>query len=160
MSRIRFALLLSLIFLSACGGGNSGGTTAAGRADVIDGTWRAVFSGPAPTYNFNASLAQSSGTTVHVTSLAFDGPVFCFTGFRGESATFTSSGVVNGNITGQLTLFVTTLFPGPDQNVLTLQGNVTGRQIVGTWKVTGSVPGVPVGSCPLSSGTFTMTKTG
>jgi len=159
MSRIRFALLLSLVFLSACGG-NSGGMTAAGRADVIDGNWRAVFSGPAPTYNFNASLAQSSGTTVDVTNLAFDGPVFCFTGFRGEFATFTSSGLVNGDITGQLTLSVTTLFPGQNQNVLTLQGNVTGRQIVGTWMVTGSVPGVPVGSCPLTSGTFTMTKTG
>jgi hypothetical protein len=160
MSRITFALLLSLVLLNACGGGNSGGMMAAGRADVIDGTWSAAFSGPAPTYNFNATLAQSSGTNVDVTSLAFAGPVFCFTGFRGESATFTSSGLVNGNITGQFTLSVTTLFPGPDQNVLTLQGNVTGRQIVGTWMVTGNVPGVPPGSCPLNSGTFTMTKTG
>ena len=160
MSRITVALLLSWAFLSGCGGRNSNGVTAAGRADVIDGTWSAVFSGPAPTYNFNASLAQASGTTVDVTSLAFAGPVFCFSGFRGESATFISSGLVNGNITGQFTLSVTTLFPGPDQNVLTLQGNVTGRQIVGTWMVTGNVPGVPPSSCPLNSGTFTMTKTG
>jgi hypothetical protein len=84
----------------------------------------------------------------------FTTPTPCFDAFHGQSATFTSSGIVNGNITGAFTLGIGTLIPAQPQNELNLQGNVNGKTIAGNWTLTGgATPG-----CNNDSGAFTMTR--
>jgi hypothetical protein len=149
MRQMAIVLLLSLVFLNGCGGSNSGPA----KSDTMTGSWTATLAGT-PVVRFNTTLMQNSPTDVTVTDFGFQGPVSCFTAFAGRSATFNSTGIVNGNITGSFTFTVTTLFPGPAQNVLVLQGSVNGPRIDGTWNRTGGATIL----CDSASGTFTMTK--
>jgi hypothetical protein len=147
MKRPGIAMLFAVgLLLVSCGGGNS---------DTIDGNWTAALSG-AQTLNFHTTLnTQTGAADLMVTNLEFNPATTCFpTPGSGGSATFTSTGVVNGNITGAFSMSIGTLFPGPTQNLLVLQGNVNGRTISGTWTLTGGV----VTTCTVGSGNFTMTK--
>jgi hypothetical protein len=146
MLRIGIVALLALGFmLSGCGSNSP---------QTLNGNWAAALSGT-QSFSFSATLEQGSGTDVTVTNLALTSPMPCFnSSFAPESAAYTSSGVVNGNITGPFNLTITTLFPAQNQNMLVLQGNVNGQTITGTWNLTG---GVSTG-CSTGSGNFTMTK--
>jgi hypothetical protein len=146
MLRIGIAALLALGFmLGGCGSSSP---------QTINGSWTATLTGT-QSFGFKATLEQGSGSAVTVTSIALTTAMPCFTtSFAPESATYTSSGLVNGNLTGPFSLSITTLFPEQNQNVLTLQGNVNGRTITGAWTLTG---GVSTGCSP-GSGNFTMTK--
>jgi hypothetical protein len=133
--------------LSGCGCGS-------GSPQTLNGSWAAALSGT-QSFSFSATLEQGSGTDVTVTNLALTSAMPCFnSSFAPESAAYTSSGVVNGNITGPFNLTITTLFPAQNQNVLVLQGNVNGQTITGTWNLTGGVSS----GCAPGSGNFTMTK--
>lgn len=146
MLRIGTIVLLVLgVMLAGCGSNSP---------QTINGNWTATLTG-AQSFTFSAMLQQGSGSTVTVTNLSLTSAMPCFnSSFAPESATYTSNGVVNGNITGPFSLMITTLFPAQNQNVLTLQGNVNGGTITGTWTLSG---GVSTG-CAAGSGNFTMTK--
>ena len=145
MRLIRITALLALwLMLVSCGGGNS---------DTINGNWTATLSG-AQVLKFTVTLNQTSPPDVDMTNFNFTTPTPCFDAFHGQSATFTSSGIVNGNITGAFTLGIGTLFPAQPQNELNLQGNVSGKTIAGNWTLSG---GASTG-CNSDSGSFTMTK--
>lgn len=142
-SRIAAFILLGLALVS-CGGGSS---------DTINGNWTATLSG-AQVLKFTVTLNQTAPPAVDMTNFKFTTPTPCFDAFHGQSSTFVSSGVVNGNITGAFTLGIGTLFPAQPQNELNLQGNVNGKTITGNWTLTG---GASTG-CNSDSGSFTMTK--
>jgi len=145
MRLIRITALLALwLMLVYCCGGNS---------DTINGNWTATLSG-AQVLKFTVTLNQTSPPDVDMTNFNFTTPTPCFDAFHGQSATFTSSGIVNGNITGAFTLGIGTLFPAQPQNELNLQGNVSGKTIAGNWTLSG---GASTG-CNSDSGSFTMTK--
>lgn len=139
LARIAALILLGLALVS-CGGGNS---------DTINGNWTARLSG-AQVLKFSVTLNQTAPPNVDMTNFNFTTPTPCFDASHTQSSTFVSSGVVNGNITGAFTLGIGTVFPGPVQNELNLQGNVVGKTITGNWTLTGG--------CNTDSGTFTMTK--
>jgi hypothetical protein len=61
-------------------------------------------------------------------------------------------GNFNGNVTGTFEMTITTMFPGTN-NVLTLQGTVTGNTISGNWTLTG-------GTGCTGNGTFTIQPKG
>jgi hypothetical protein len=138
------ALLALWLMLVSCGGGNS---------DTINGNWTATLSG-GQVLKFTVALNQTSPPDVDMTNFNFTTPTPCFDAFHGQSATFTSSGIVNGNITGAFTLGIGTLFPEQPQNELNLQGNVSGKTITGNWTLSG---GASTG-CNSDSGSFKMTK--
>ena len=143
LNRITVLSVLCLM-LVACGGGKS---------DTINGNWTATLSG-AQVLKFTVTLNQTAPPDVDMTNFNFTTPTPCFDAFHGQSATFTSSGIVNGNITGPFTLGIGTLIPAQPQNELNLQGNVNGKTITGNWTLTGgATPG-----CNSDSGAFTMTK--
>lgn len=147
MKRPAVAALFAIgVLLVSCGQGNS---------DTIDGNWAASLTGT-ETFSFHTTLNSQPGTAdLMVPNLDFNPATTCFPqGTSAGSATFASTGVVNGNITGAFTMSIGTLFPGPTQNLMVLQGNVNGRTISGTWTLTGGV----VTPCTVGSGNFTMTK--
>ncbi|HKV93710.1 MAG TPA: hypothetical protein VJW20_14275 [Candidatus Angelobacter sp.] len=148
MTRIGIAVLLALGFmLVGCGSSNS--------PQTINGNWTATLTGT-QSFTFIATLEQGSNPTVTVTNLSLTSAMPCFnSSFAPESATYTSNGIVNGNITGPFSLTITTLFPAQPQNVLTLQGNVNGATIMGTWTMSG---GASTGCAAAGSGNFTMNR--
>jgi hypothetical protein len=132
--------------LGGCGSNNP---------QTINGTWTASLTGT-QSFGFTATLAQGSGSDITVTNLTLTTAMPCFSAsFAPQSATYTSTGVMNGKITGPFSLTITTLFPAQSQNVLMLQGNVNGGTITGTWALTG---GVTTGCAASGSGNFTMTR--
>lgn len=146
MPRIGIIVLLALgVTLGGCGSNSP---------QTINGNWTAVLTG-AQSFSFGAMLEQGNGSDVSVSNLALLTATPCFnSSFAPQSATYTSTGVVNGNISGPFTLRITTLFPEQTQNVLIMQGNVSGRTITGTWTLTGGGSS----GCGVGSGNFTMTK--
>ncbi|HKD82070.1 MAG TPA: hypothetical protein VKH81_20425 [Candidatus Angelobacter sp.] len=146
MLRTGIIVLLALGF-TLCGCGSNSPQT-------INGNWTAVLTG-AQSFSFSATLEQGNASDVSVSNLALLTAMPCFnSSFAPQSATYTSTGVVNGKLTGPFNLTITTLFPGQTQNLLTMQGSVSGRTITGTWTLTG---GVSAG-CGVGSGNFTMSK--
>lgn len=147
MLRIGIIVLLTLgVMLGGCGSNSP---------QTINGNWASTLTGT-QSFTFSAMLEQGSGSAITVTSLTLTSAMPCFnSSFAPESAAYTSTGVVNGNLTGPFSLTITTLFPGQNQNVLVLQGNVNGRTITGTWTLGG---GVTTGCAAAGSGNFTMTK--
>jgi len=139
LSRIRFALLLSLVFLSACGGGKPG---------TINGNWAATLTGAEAVSNvpvnfgFTVTLNQTSPQNVDATNFAIPSNS-CFIG-NTLSSTFSG---------GIFTLHVATA-PGPFQNVLDLKGTLDGSTMTGTWTSQG---GASEDQCT-ASGTYKMTK--
>ncbi|MBZ5682996.1 MAG: hypothetical protein LAO24_23140 [Acidobacteriia bacterium] len=146
MKPIRILIALSLgLMLSGCGSGS--------HTRLIDGMWNAQVSNPDGTsaFSFQAVLTEASGTQVNVTGLVFMVPASCFPSETSQNASFTRTGEVHGEVTGTFGMTVTTTFP-TENNVLTLQGNVSGTVISGTWSLTG-------GTVPCNgSGNFQMTE--
>jgi hypothetical protein len=143
-------IVISLLGLAmaACGSSSSPGN--------INGTWSATLvssSNQSTAYTFSTTFTQSGGGVLTFTNFAFTSSGPCFTGdATSQTGSFALSGNSNGNVTGTLGMTITTEFPGgATQNVLNLQGNVSGNTITGTWTLTG------VSGCS-GNGTFTINR--
>jgi hypothetical protein len=143
-------IVISLLGLAmaACGNGYSSGN--------INGTWSATLassSDQSTAYAFSTTFTQSGGGVLTFTNFTFTSSGPCFTGdATSETGGFTLSGNSNGEVTGTLRMSITTEFPGgATQNVLNLQGNVSGNTITGTWTLTG------VSGCS-GNGTFKINR--
>lgn len=137
------AILLILAFLLAgCGSSSTNGN--------INGNWTATLTNPngQTEFAFTTSFTQGSGSSLNVVNFTFTTSGSCFTTPTTETGSFALSGDFNGNVTGQFGLTITTTSLSPN-NVLTLQGAVTGGTITGTWTLTGAT------GCT-GNGTFTM----
>ena len=142
--RSTFVALLAF-FLVSCG------SSPAPRK--IDGFWTAALQYPdsTPAYTFMATLTQSTGSTVSVSSFGFTSAAPCFTTPLGQTATFTATGHSGGYETGPFGMNVSTSFGTQVENVLTLSGTRSSDgKISGTW----TLPGLS--GCS-GSGTYTMT---
>ncbi|MBZ5688884.1 MAG: hypothetical protein LAP86_28070 [Acidobacteriia bacterium] len=143
-ARLTFLVLLAF-FLVSCGSGSP--------AKKIDGFWTASLQNPdgSVAYTFMATLTQSTGSTVNVSSFGFSGPAPCFTAPLGQTATFTASGHSGGYEIGSFGMSIATALMTMQENVLTLNGirNSDGR-ISGTWTLTG------LSGCS-GGGAYTMT---
>ena len=138
------ALLLSLfVTLAACGGGSHPGN--------INGNWTATLTNPNgdTAFAFTTNFVQGSGSNLNIVRFQFTTSGSCFSGPTSETGSFSLGGDFNGNVTGQFGMTISTMFPS-NNNVLTLQGAVSGNTITGTWTLTG-VPGCT------GNGTFSMT---
>jgi hypothetical protein len=146
MKRIRVLVTLVLgLLLAGCSEG--------AHLQNIDGVWNAQLSNADGTSAFALQLVltQAGGTQVNVTGLVFTVPASCFSTETSQNATFTRTGDVNGRLMGDFEMTVATMFP-EENNVLTLQGNVNGTMITGTWSLTG-------GTAPCNgSGDFQMSE--
>ena len=129
-------VLLALgLTMSACGSGNN--SPGSGN---INGTWTATLTdtGGSPVYTFSTSFTQGSGSTLNITNFTFTSTGPCFASYQtSETGSFGLMGNFNGNVTGTFEMIITTMFPGATNNVLTLQGTVTGGTISGNWTLTG-----------------------
>lgn len=126
------SLALLAFFLVSCGSSSP--------AKKIDGVWNASLQNPdgSAAYTFMATLTQSTGSTVNVSSFGFTSPAPCFAAPLGQSATFTASGHSGGYETGPFGMSIGTGLMTMQENVLTLNGarNSDGK-ISGTWTLTG-----------------------
>ena len=144
---IAMLVIFSLV-LAGCGRGSS---SASGN---INGNWSASLMDTNGTvvYQFAATFTESMNGGLTITNFNFRTPGPCFASYSSpeytENGSFTLSGNFNGKVTGTLQFTVTTMFPATN-NVLTLQGNVNGNTISGTWMASG-------GSGCSGSGTFTL----
>jgi hypothetical protein len=143
------ALLLLGLMMAACsnGSGSSSGS--------VNGNWNASLTNldGTPAYAFTTSFTQNSSSAVTVTNFTLTSTGPCFSSqSTTQTGSFALSGNFNGNVAGTFGMNITTMFPGAvTQNVLTLQGTVSGNTISGTWNLTG------VSGCS-GNGTFTITK--
>lgn len=135
--------------MAACsnGSGSSSGS--------VNGNWNASLTNldGTPAYAFTTSFTQNSSSAVTVTNFTLTSTGPCFSSqSTTQTGSFALSGNFNGNVAGTFGMNITTMFPGAvTQNVLTLQGTVSGNTISGTWNLTG------VSGCS-GNGTFTITK--
>ena len=134
-------LVLGLV-VGGCGGSNNPGT--------INGNWSASLTG-SQTFAFTLSLTQTGSNGLSVTNFQFNSNSPCFATPTTETGSFGVGGNFNGNVTGSFGLNISTESPA-DVNALTLQGNVNGNTITGTWSLTGATAGCT------GSGSFTITK--
>jgi hypothetical protein len=89
-------------------------------------------------YTFSATLAQSTGSTVNISSFGFTSAAPCFTGPLGQTATFMVTGHSGGFQTGPFGMNVSTAFGTQVENVLTLDGTRgSDGKISGTWTLAG-----------------------
>ena len=138
---VTLLLCMLLIFVSC-------GTT---TPSALNGLWSANLktSAGTDTFDFSATLAQGSGTSVTVSNFDLSIPSgslnTCLSGQTSETATFSSM----GNETGQFAMSISGALGG----VLTIKGNLTnnsnGQSIAGQWTLTGA------SGCN-ASGTFLM----
>jgi len=138
------SLVLLALFLVSCGSSSP--------AKKIDGVWTASLQNPdsSVAYTFMATLSQSNGSTVNVSSFGFTSAAPCFTAPLGQTATFDATGHSGGYQTGPFGMNIGTGLMTPVENILTLNGtrNSDGK-ISGTWTLTG------LSGCS-GSGTYTM----
>ena len=137
------ALLLSLfVTLAGCGNDSHPGN--------INGNWTATLTNPNgdTQFAFTTNFTQGSGSNLNIVNFQFTTTGSCFTGTTSETGSFGLAGDFNGNVTGQFGMTISTTFPN-NNDVLTLQGAVSGNTITGTWTLTG------VSGCT-GNGTFTM----
>jgi hypothetical protein len=141
-------LLAVGLLLIACGGGSNN------NPNNINGNWTATLTNPdgTPAFAFTTSLTQNSSSSVTVANLQFNTSSDCFDATTTETASFNLSGNFNGNVTGGFGLTISTVSAATN-NVLTLQGNMNGTTISGTWTLTGTSSGCT------GSGSFKMTHT-
>jgi hypothetical protein len=133
------------LVLFGCGSGS--------HPRLIDGVWSAQVSKPdgTPALTFQTVLTQAGDTHVNVTGLVFTVPAQCFPADTSQSASFTRTGDDHGKVIGTFGMTISTTFP-TENNMLILQGNVSGPMITGTWTLTG-------GTIPCNgSGTFQMNE--
>ena len=150
MKRFRVAWLLVGMVLAAvamvgCGANSSSPAS-------INGTWNATLT-EANNQSYGSlgvSLVMGNDGALSVTNLTITSPSPCFGSVPTASGSFAMSGNLNGNVTGSLSLTVTSSSPGGD--TLKLSGTDTGSTISGTWTLGGSFAGCS------GNGTFTMTR--
>ena len=146
---MRKSSLLALLFLAlsmaGCGNNSSG-------SGNINGSWAASLTNTdgSTAYAFTTTFTQGSAGALTVTNFTFTSTGPCFATYStSETGSFGLSGNSNGNVKGTFGMTVTTLFPAPTNNLLTLQGTVNGGTISGTWTLTG-------GTGCTGNGSFTM----
>jgi hypothetical protein len=143
-------LLAMALIMSGCGSSNGGN-----GSGNINGTWMATLNDAngSPVYTFSTTFTQGSGSSLSVTNFNFTSTGPCFASDQtSETGSFALMGNFNGNVTGTFEMTITTMFPGTN-NVLTLQGTVTGNTISGNWTLTG-------GTGCTGNGTFTIQPKG
>lgn len=146
-------LAASALIATGCGSSNGSGS------GNITGTWNATLTDTngIPVYKFSTMFTQNSDGTLSVTNFTFTTAGPCFSPYSSdqysETGSFGLTGNFNGQVNGTFGMTVTTLFPATttNNNVLTLQGTVTGGTITGTWKATGFSSGCS------GNGNFTAT---
>jgi len=150
MKQFAKAMLIGLsLILTACGNGSSS------SSGNINGNWTAALTDPngSPAFAFTTSFTQSSGTSLNVTNFNFTTSSPCFNSQTSQTGSFNFTGNFNGRVTGVFGMTISTMFPpGQTNNVLTLQGNVNGGTVSGTWTLTGVQSGCT------GNGSFTVTK--
>jgi hypothetical protein len=156
LTRTIVPLVFGLMLVSCVG-------SSTGHSTTINGNWSAALTGTqingvAQTFNFTVTLNQTTPPAVAVTNFNFIAPLpnpQCFSNTDTVSSTFSSSGIVSGNIVGAFTLQVglPATNANPFSNVMNLQGEVNGKTITGNWTATG---GASQEFCD-ASGTFKMT---
>jgi hypothetical protein len=143
-------LLAMALIMSGCGSSNGGN-----GSGNINGTWMAALNDAngSTVYTFSTTFTQGSGSSLSVTNFNFTSTGPCFASDQtSETGSFALMGNFNGNVTGTFEMTITTMFPGTN-NVLTLQGTVTGNTISGNWTLTG-------GTGCTGNGTFTIQPKG
>jgi len=149
--QLAMIVLLALgLTMSGCGSGSGPGS------GNINGTWAFALTNTdgSPAYTFSTTFTQGSGGTLNITNFTFTSTGSCFASDQTtETGTFGLMGNFNGNVTGTFEMTITTMFPAATNNVLTLQGTVTGKTISGTWILTG-------GTGCSGNGTFTVQPKG
>ena len=144
--------ILALLALTTAGCGNNGS-----QSGNINGTWVANLSDSNGevddlVYSFSTTFTDTSNNGLSVTNFTFTAPGPCFSPCTSnqysETGSFTLSGDSNGNVVGAFGMTITTIFPSAN-NVLTLNGVVSGGTITGTWTASG------LAGCS-GNGTFTI----
>jgi hypothetical protein len=139
-------LVMFGLFMVGCGSSNS-------NSGNINGNWTATLTNAdgSPSYAFTTTFTDSGNGGVTVTNFTFTSNDHCFAGdTTSETGSFGLTGNFNGNVTGTFGMNITTEFPnGATQNVLVLDGTVSGNTITGSWTLTGGCTG---------AGTFKFTK--
>ena len=146
MKCLAIAILVTLLFaLVACGGSNS-------NMGNVNGNWTAVLTDTSAgtEFAFTTSLTQGSGNNLNIVNFKFTTEGSCFAAPTTQAGSFVLAGNFNGKVTGQFQMTVSTQFPS-DNNVLTLNGGVSGNTITGTWTLAG-------GSGCTGGGAFTMNR--
>lgn len=138
---------MATIFLAVCGliGLGCGNSSNGSNSGNINGTWSATLTGsPNGTteYQFTTSFTEQNGGSLAVTNFTFSSAGPCFSSYSSseysESGSFGLMGNFNGQVQGTFAMTITTMFPTqPANNVLNLQGTVSGGKITGTWTATG-----------------------
>ena len=127
------AAILAVLILQSCGSSTS---------HTINGQWFSslVNQNETPSNEFRATFTQGMGPSITVSSFNFLSATPCFN-TTAETATISS---------GSFQMIITTLFPGAQNNVLTLNGTrQSNGNFSGTWNMTG------LAGCA-GSGAFTM----
>jgi len=127
------AVILAAMILMSCGSSNS---------HNINGQWFSslVNQNQTPENEFRATFMQGMGSSISVSNFNFLSAAPCFS-TSAENATLSA---------GSFQMTITTLFPGAQNNVLTLNGTRQGNgNFSGTWTATGQA------GCT-GNGTFTM----
>jgi hypothetical protein len=128
-------LLLLALTLAGCGGNGP-------QSGNINGTWSATLTNTdgSLAYGFLTTFTDTSSNGLSVTNFTFSTPGPCFSPYTSnqysETGSFTLSGNLNGNVTGTFGMAITTIFPSTN-NVLTLNGTVSGNTITGSWTASG-----------------------
>jgi hypothetical protein len=146
MKQLAIAVLLVFVLtLTACGGAGDPGT--------VNGNWTAALTNTDGTsaFAFTLFLTAAGSNGLNVTNFKFTTSSPCFLTPTTETGSFGLGGNFNGNVTGSFGLSISTMSPA-ETNVLTLQGNVNGQTITGTWALTGATSGCT------GSGNFTIIK--
>jgi hypothetical protein len=131
-------MLLATLGFITLGCGSSG---TRGPAN-IDGSWFATLTDSNGTvdYSFSTTFTGISNNGLDITNFTFVIPGACFSPYSStqysETGSFTLGGNFNGSVTGTFGMQITTIFPTTN-NVLTLNGTVSGNKITGTWSATG-----------------------
>jgi len=143
-ARITSLLLLSC-FLAGCASSRP--------AKKIDGIWNANLQNPdgSVAYTFMATLAQTTGSNVDVSSFLFTATAPCFTDPIGQTAMFDATGHSGGFETGPFGMSIATAHGTMVENTLTLDGSRgSDGNISGSWTLTG------LAGCS-GGGTYTLT---
>lgn len=118
-----------------------GCSSSSSNSGDINGTWNASLMNTDGTqaFTFSTGFTQSSNGALTITNFSFNSAGSCFDSRQTtQTGSFGLSGNFNGNVTGTFGMKVSTAISGATtQNVLTLQGTVSGNTISGTWTITG-----------------------
>jgi len=147
---------IGIIILLALGLTTAGCGSSTSGSNSINGSWFATLTNSpdgSTAYTFAANFTEVSGNGLDVTNFSFSVPGPCFASYSAdqysETGSFTLGANSGGKVTGTFGMTITTVFPAPTNNVLTLTGTVNGNTITGNWSATG------LSGCS-GNGTFTI----